>query len=142
MTATKPNLPDHNGEPVDGAQIKFSGLGTGFNGLDVDPIYMELDDSEYFVMKATAGESPSAKRTKKGELVWLNRLTVDSMAPIDQETAERVLSEHAEKVQRRRDEIDGQLRLTEEAAALDREARDETDSPQQIAADAAERAKA
>lgn len=141
MTATKPTLPDYNGEPVDSAQIKFTGLGTGFNGLDVEPIYMDFHETGYFVVKATAKESPSVKEDGHGDLVWLNRLTVESMAPIDQAAAESVLTQYAEKIQQRRDAIEGQLRLDEEAAAVEREQADETDSPEQIAADAAQRAK-
>lgn len=124
MTATKPTLPDHNGEPVIGAQIKFTGLGTGFNGLDVEPIFMDLHDSRYFVLKATAKESPSAKEDSHGELLWLNRLTVESMAPIDHQTAERVLTEYTADVERKRKEIENQESLFKEQEALERERAD------------------
>lgn len=126
MTATKkPTLPDHNGETVDAAKIKFGGLGTGFAGLDVQPIFMDLDDVGYFVMKAKSTASPSAERTPKGELFWMNRLSAEMMAPIDKDTAERVLSEYAEEVARRRDEVDGQMRLDAEHEAEARERADE-----------------
>lgn len=124
MTATKPTLPDHNGEPVIGAQIKFTGLGTGFQGLDVDPVYVDLDETVYFVGKATAKESPSVRRDNHGDSLWLNRLTVDSMAPIDRATAERVLSEYAAEVERKRNEVEGQMMLQAEKAAEERERAD------------------
>lgn len=142
MTATQApttDLPDHNGEPVESAQIKFTGLGTGFDGLDVQPVFMDIDDVRYFVVKAKASESPSAKRTKKGELIWLNRVTVESMAPFDQATAEKALAEYAGEIKRMRTEMKGQLSLTAEADAVAAERLDQTGTPAEVAQAAKDR---
>ncbi|HEX4432823.1 MAG TPA: hypothetical protein VHZ96_26355 [Frankiaceae bacterium] len=143
MTATQAqtaDLPDHNGEAVESAQIKFTGLGTGFDGLDVQPVFMDIDDVRYFVVKAKASESPSAKRTKKGELIWLNRVTVESMAPFDRATAEKALGEYADQVKRMRTEMKGQLSLDAEAEAVAAEKLDESGTVAEIADAAKKRA--
>lgn len=135
MTATteRPTLPDFNGEPVDHTAIKFTGVGTGFNGLDVRPVVMELDDQAYFVVRVRAAESASHYRDKNDQLVRLQRVRAEDMAPIDEETAQRVLREYAEDVQRRKDQIDSQLSFDEEAAAVEREQLDQDGTPGEIA---------
>lgn len=140
-TAQRPTLPDFNGEPVHRTEIKFTGVGTGFNGLDVRPVVMELDDEAYFVVRVTAAESASHFRDKNNQLVRMQRVHAEDMAPIDKAAADKVLAEYAAEIKRRKTEMDGQLSLDDEAAASDREAADETGEPAQIAADAAERVK-
>lgn len=137
MTAVD-KLPDYNGEPVTRMQIKTVGAGTGFTGLDVAPIIMDLDDEMYAVVKLRAAESPTHLR-KKGDLVRMQRLHIDEMAPVSDEIATAALREYAAEIQRLKSEMDGQLALDDEAAALDREARDDLDSPAEIAAAAAAR---
>lgn len=141
MTATTPKLPDHNGEPVHKSQMKFTGVGTGFTGLDVAPIFMDLDEVGYFVMKASATESPSARRDNNENLFWLNRLGVESVAPIDQETAEKALQQYAQQIEERKAALEGQEQLFAEQEAEEREQADETDSPADIAQAAKNRAK-
>lgn len=143
MTTTVPTneLPDHKGEKVTHAAIKFTGVGTGFEGLDVRPVVMELDDQAYFVIRVTAAESASHKRNQRGELVRLQRVKAEDMAPISRDLAQKVLQEYAAAIEKAKAELDGQTSIEDELAAQEREARDETDSPSEIAASAAKRAK-
>jgi hypothetical protein len=141
MTDPTNVLPDHNGEAVTKAQIKFSGVGTGFTGLDTKPIYMDLDDIGYFVMKASAVESPSAKRDGKGVPFWLNRLGVEVVAPISKDLAEKALQDYAAEIERAKEEADGQSQLFAEHEAEAREQLDQDGTPADIADAAAQRAK-
>ena len=142
MTATVNTLPDYNGEPVDRMQLKFSGVGTGFDGLDVKPLVMDLDDEAYFIVHVKAGESASHFRDKKNRLVRLQRVRAEDMAPIDREQAQKALQEYAEEIRCRTLEVDGQLSLDAEAEAEAREAADGSAAPGDVAADSAARVKA
>lgn len=143
MTATTTTeLPDYKGEKVTGCTIKFSGLGTGFNGLDIQPIAMELEDEAFFVIRVVNHESPSHKHDKDGHLVRNHRVRAEEMAPISKELAGKVLQEYAAVIEKAKAELDGQASLDEELAAQEREKADGTDSPEDIAAGSAERVKA
>lgn len=140
-TPARAKLPDFNGEEVVRTEIKFTGVGTGFTGLDVRPVVMELDDEAYFVVKVKAAESASHYRDKNELLVRLQRVHAESMAPIDKATADRVLAEYAADVKKRKAEVDGQLSLDGEQAALDAEKHDDDGTPAaDVAASAKERA--
>lgn len=126
MTATKEDvtLPDFNGEQVHRTAIKFTGVGTGFTGLDVRPFVMELDDEAYFVVRVRAAESPSHMRDKNNMLVRMQRVHAEDMAPIDQKSAEKVLAEYSAAIKRAQAEKNGQLALDAEHEAEEREAND------------------
>jgi hypothetical protein len=140
MTTTD-KLPEYNGEHVSRAQIKITGAGTGFSGLDVRPIVMDLDDEMYLVVRVRAAESPSHFRDGNELLVRMQRLHIEEMAPVSDEIAGNALKEYAAEIERIKQEMDGQEQLFAEQEAEAREAADGTDSPAEIAADAAARAK-
>jgi hypothetical protein len=122
MTATDTTtLPDFQGEPVHRTAIKFTGVGTGFTGLDVRPVVMELDDEAYFVVRVKAAESASHLRDKHDQLVRMQRVHAEDMAPIDKKTAEKVLREYADVIKRSKAEAQGQLALDAENEALAKE---------------------
>ena len=139
MTSTVDKLPDYNGEHVSRTAIKFTGAGTGFNGLDVKPVVMDLDDEMYFVMRVRAAESPSHLRDNNDLLVRMQRLHIEEMAPVSDEIAQEALRVHAREIEQIKADMDGQAQLFDEQAAEDREARDETDSPAEIAQAAKQR---
>lgn len=109
MTTTK--LPDFNGEPVVSTAIKFTGVGTGFTGIEVRPIVMELDDIAYFVVKVRAAESASHYRDKNGGLVRMQRVHADDMAPISEEVAQQALLAYVREVEAAKAALDGQGEL-------------------------------
>lgn len=141
--AAQPELPDYNGEHVSRTSVKFTGAGTGYNGLDVKPLVMDLDDEMYLVMRVRAAESPSHFRDKNDLLVRMQRLHIEEMAPVSDGVAVKALQTHAREVDELKKSLAGQepLPTADEDAAADRERRDETDSPSEIAGAAAERAK-
>jgi hypothetical protein len=125
MTQTEPTtLPDFQGEPVHRTAIKFIGIGTGFTGLDVRPVVMELDDEAYFVVRVKAAESASHLRDKHDLLVRMQRVHAEDMAPIDRDSAEKVLADYANQIKAAKAAADGQLMLDAEAEAEAREAND------------------
>lgn len=148
---TAPKLPDFNDEPVVSTAIKFTGVGTGFTGIEVRPIVMELDDIAYFVVKVRAAESASHYRDKNGSLVRMQRVHAEDMAPISEEVAQQALLAYVREIEKAKAEIDGQGELfrddadhyqgrsgvhpdrAAEDAALEAEALDETGSPEEVA---------
>ncbi|HEY3541043.1 MAG TPA: hypothetical protein VGK79_00745 [Gaiellaceae bacterium] len=142
MTATTDALPDYQGETVTKCAVKFSGAGTGFNGLDVRPIVMDLDDEMYVVMRVRAAESPSHLRDKDDRLVRMQRLHIEEMAPVSDEIATAALREYAQQIEEIKNKLDGQAQLFAEQEAEAREQQDGTAAPADIAADAADRVKA
>lgn len=117
-------LPDFNGEPVTSTAIKFTGVGTGFSGLEVRPIVMELDDIGYFVVKVKAAESASHIR-KDDALIRMQRVHAEDIAPISAELAAKVLQEYAQEIEAAKAKLDGQMQLELEHAAEARERDDE-----------------
>lgn len=140
MATSADKLPPYNGEPVDRMSVKFIGAGTGFNGLDIRPIVMDLDDEAHFVVRVKVTESPSHLRDKDDALVRMQRLHIVEMAPLSDDLAVGALQKYAQEIERIKAENDGQLALDDEAAALAREAADLTDSPADIASAAKQRA--
>lgn len=154
---TAPQLPDFNGEPVTSTSIKFTGVGTGFTGLEVRPIVMEMDDVAFFVVKVKAAESASHLRDKNGHLVRLQRVRAEDMAPISEEVAQEALAAYAREIEGAKASADGQDGLFDpaagfqgrtgignapsaaEVAAADAEALDEVGSPGEVAQAAADR---
>lgn len=111
MTATADRmteLPAYNGERVSRTSVKFTGAGTGFNGLDVKPVVMDLDDEMYFVMRVRAAESPSHFRDQNDLLVRMQRLHIEEMAPVSDGIAVKALRDHAKDVERIKSQLDGQ----------------------------------
>lgn len=134
-------IPAFNGEDVDRTQVKFTGIGTGFTGIDVRPVVMEMDDVAYFIVKVSAAESASHFRDAKRKLVRLQRLHADEMVPIDEGTAQKAIRSYAQQIERVKRELNGQLALDDEAAAEAREQLDEEGTPVEIAQAAHDRVK-
>lgn len=111
MTATQDRtdvIPAYQGEHVSRVQIKTVGAGTGFNGLDVKPIIMDLDDEIYCVVKFRAAESPSHLRDKHDLLVRMQRVHIDEIAPVSDKIAVKALRDYAQEIERLKAEADGQ----------------------------------
>lgn len=120
MTAVTTELPDYEGEKVSRVALKITGAGTGLSdSLAVQPIVMDLDDDAYFVIRVKANESASHYRDKNGLLVRLNRVHTESMAPIDRDSAEKVLAEYADVVMRKKAEAVNQTFIGEDDDEVD-----------------------
>lgn len=144
MTTTAPStdkLPSFEGDQPEYSVVKFSGTATGFSdGLKVAPVALHKGDVAYFVLKATV-TGVDHHDDKDGVTFRRHDLKIDEMAPSNQDIADDAIRAYAQEIERIKAENDGQLSLDAEAAAEDREARDETDTPAEIAAAAAARAK-
>jgi len=142
MTATAPRteIPPFRGEPVSGVRVKIVGAGTGFTGLDVKPIVMEMGDRAYVVAEVVAEESESHVRDNDGNLIRLQRLHMKSMAPMSEATAQRALQAYAREIEKAKAALDNQESLFAENEAAAAEAADLTDTPDEIAAAAKKRA--
>jgi hypothetical protein len=138
-TSTK--LSQFEGRDVQRTTVRVTGAGDGLSeSLTTAPDEIELEDTRYYVLRGECARV-SIETDKNGVTSRVHTIKTQSISPIDAELAEKVLRENAEEVQRRKDEVAGQLRFAEEAAAAEREAADETSSVTDIAAAAAERAK-
>lgn len=141
MTATADKLPDFEGTPVHKAAIKFSGAGTGLSeGLAVQPIALHQGNRTFFVIE-TECVNVAHPQDKDGYLTRLHHLNVAHTAPISDELAQKVIREYAAEVEKAKAQVEGQEQLFAEQAAAEREAKDGTATPAEIAADAAKRAK-
>lgn len=143
MTATKATaLHQFEGRDVQRATVKITAAGDGLSeALSIAPEEIELDDERSYVLQGKCVRV-SIETDKNGVTSRVHTIRTEGISPIDAQVAARVIAEHREDVARRKDEIDGQLRLQEESDAADREKVDETDTPAKIAKSAAERLKA
>lgn len=141
MTSTADKLPEFEGTPVHKAAVKFSGAGTGLSeGLSVQPVALHHGQRSFFVIE-TECVNVAHPADKDGYLTRLHHLRTEHMAPINEDLARKVISEYAQQIETAKAASDGQMRLDDENAAAEREARDATDSPADIAADARDRVK-
>jgi hypothetical protein len=139
MTETK--LHQFEGREIHRTTVRITGAGDGLSdALSTAPDEIELDDTRYYVLRGKCARV-AMETDKDGITSRVHTIKTESISPIDAYDAEEVLKANAEAVQRRKDEVAGQLRLTDEAEAAEREQRDSTALPEEIAADAAGRVK-
>lgn len=140
MTTTAPRLPAFESNAVSAARVRITRAGDGLSeALKIEPRAIQLGERVYYVLE---GECVQINHVEKDDLITrVHTIAADSIAEVDDETATKMLRAAAEELERKKAAADGQLMLDEEADAQDREARDETDSPAEIAQAAAERAK-
>jgi hypothetical protein len=143
MTATrsKPALPQFEGEDVAKAAVRITNAGDGLSeALKVQPKALNMHDEVFYVLRGEVSQV-NHKTDKDDLLTRLHTVKASEITEIDADTAQKMLQAAAEDLERRKNEIDGQLRLDEEAAAEQREADDANLPPDEVAAKAAERAR-
>ncbi len=143
MTATTSTdkLPEFEGNPVHKAAMKFTGAGTGLSeGLAVRPVALAPGATAYFVIEARVA-GIGHDEDKDGYLIRVHKLHTEHMAPISEELARSAIQSYARQIEDEKSRLDGQTSIDDELAAQEREQRDDTDSPAEIAQAAAERAK-
>jgi hypothetical protein len=127
-------LPEFGGHEVTKAAVKIAGTGTGLNGsLEFDPIALNIGDRVFFVMEGVCAGVEHSKDKKSENYVRTHKVSTEQISPIDGELASKILTEYAEEIKRRKDELAGQMRFDEEQAATEREAADSTDTPAEVA---------
>ena len=140
MTATANRLPTFEGNAVATARVRITRAGDGLSeALKIDPRALQLGERVYYVLE---GECVQINHIEKDEVITrVHTIAPESIAEVDEETAIKMLREAAADLERKKADADGQTSIDDELAAQDREARDSTDSPAEIADAAAERAK-
>lgn len=141
MTADRPT-DDFADVPYDALGITIAGVGATMGST----LAMEQDDpirkhERAYVLLYTECQKLSFPDDKDGNQLRVAHLHPEDAYWIPPEVARTLVAAQSAERQRRREEMDGQLTLDDEAAALDREARDGVDTPAEIAAAAAARAK-
>lgn len=125
---TERPLPDFEGTEVTRAAVKITNAGDGLSdALSVQPKALHLDDEIFYVLRGTCtkvGHEPD----KHDALVRVHVVKASEITEIDGDLAQKLLAESAEEVQRRKDELSGQLSLQAEADALEREQADRHES--------------
>lgn len=142
MTATAPKLHQFEGRDVQRATVKITAAGDGLSeALAIAPEEIELDEERSYVLQGKCVRV-SIETDKNGVTARVHTMKTKGISPIDSDLAAKVIGEHQEETRRKRAAIDGQADLfDEEQAAIEREKRDETDPPDEVAAAAAKRAK-
>jgi hypothetical protein len=130
MTSTveKTELPRFGEREVDRASVKITGAGTGLSdALELDPVALDIGEEVFFVMRGiTAGVEHSEDKNEL--LVRIHKVHTEEISFMDREMAEKILGAQAEEIQRRKDEIEGQMRLDALQAEKDAEERERRDS--------------
>lgn len=124
MTATRTTLPEFEGADVAKAAVKITNAGDGLSeALKVDPIALHMDDVVYYVLRGTVTQI-NHKADSEGELTRVHTVKADQISPIDADSAKRFLAAYAEETERKKAELEGQMMLDAELAAVERERRD------------------
>jgi hypothetical protein len=140
-TARKTALHEFEGSEVHRATVAIRKAGDGLSdGLAIDPDEIKQGEIRYYVLRTQCG-AVNFKTDDKKITTREHVMNATGISPVDADVAEDFLSRYHEEVQRRLNEIDGQLMLADEAAAEQREADDESAPADEIAAKATERAK-
>lgn len=141
--STQPTLPTFEGNAVKKAAVRITNAGDGLSAaLDVEPKAYQIGERVSFVLTGTVTQINHSQKDEDGPIVRLHTVKSIGVTEIEDELAEKLLTASAEEVERKKAERDGQTRMGNEDAAEDRERRDGIDSPNDIAAAAAKRAKA
>lgn len=137
MTATK--LPVFEGEEVAKAAVRITNAGDGLSeALKVSPKALNMHDEVYYVLRGTCTQV-NHKTDKDDLLTRLHTIKAEQITEIDASVAEKMLQSAAEELERKKTEMDGQMRFNEEEDAAEREAADQTATAAEIAADTAAR---
>jgi hypothetical protein len=122
--------------------VRITRAGDGLSAaLDVEPRAYQIGEEVSFVLRGTVTQINHQQKDEDGPIVRTHTVTASGITEVEAELAEKVLNAAAEELERKRAEIAGQTSLADEQAAKERELRDATDSPAQIADAAARRAK-
>jgi len=134
----KPTLPTFEDMNVNTATVRITNAGDGLSeALKMDPKALHLGQSVFYVL---AGDVTQINHVDKDDvLTRVHTVKASAITEVEREVAEKMLQAAAEDLQRRKDEIEGQLRLDAESAATEREKQDATSAPTDIAAPAAKR---
>lgn len=129
MTATKPKtaLPEFEQQSVNNATVRITNAGDGLSdALKVDPKALHLGQEVFYIL---SGDVTQINHVEKDDvLTRVHTVKASAITEVDGDLASKLLTEAAEELQRRRDEISGQLSLQAEADALEREAADRHES--------------
>lgn len=125
MTTTTA-LPDFEGETVTAAKVRITNAGDGLSeALKVTPEALHRGDEVFYVLRGEVTQVNHA--TKDETIVRVHTVKADAITKVDGDLASKMLQEAAEELQRRKDEVDGQMRLEPsdaEKEALAKEAKD------------------
>jgi hypothetical protein len=135
------DLPDFDNVPCHGSAITIAGVGATMGStLAMESALIRKHDRVYVMLLAEC-QKISFPDDKDGNQIRVAHLHPEEAFWADGEYAQKFIAEQRSDRQRRLEEMDGQLALDDEQAALDREQLDATGTPADIADAAAERAK-
>lgn len=138
----QPKLPTFEGNSVNKAAVRITNAGDGLSAaLDVEPKAYQIGEEVSFVLTGTVTQINHSQKDEDGPIVRLHTIKASGVTEVEQDLAYKLLTSAREEIERKKAELDGQTRMEDEDAAADREARDGTDSPNEIAAAAAKRAR-
>lgn len=143
MPKNQPTLPSFEGNAVKKAAVRITRAGDGLSAaLEVEPRAYQIGEEVSFVLRGTVTQINHQQKDEDGPIVRTHTVTASGITEIEPELAEKLLAAAAEELERKKAERAGQTSLEDEQTAKEREGRDATDSPTDIAAAAAKRAKA
>lgn len=124
MTATAaPKLPPFESNNVANAKVRITRAGDGLSeALKVEPRAIQLGEQVYYVL---SGECVQVNHVEKDEvLTRVHTIAAERITEIDGETANKMLANAAEALERKKASLDNQLMLDAEDEAAAKEALD------------------
>lgn len=121
---TTPKIPDFEGETVSGTRLKITGAATGLNkGLKVLPEVHHRNERTYYLLALDVTRVAHEGDSDDNVIRVHHASAIDGLR-IDDELAQKLISEAAKARQEADAEARGQLLLDAEDEATDREAGD------------------
>lgn len=134
-TATRPTtLPDFEEQEVTGSAVRVTNAGDGLSeAMTIGKKALHIGDEVYYVLRGEVTQVNHRADPKDGDITRVHTVKAAQITEVDGKLAQQILAAAAEKLQKARDEAEGQLRLEEEQAAVDAEKLDDTGTPAEVA---------
>lgn len=118
MTAVmkQDELPDFEGEKVEGALIRITNAGDGLTeALEVAPRALHRNDIAYFLIRGKVDQvnhkTAKATKYKDERVVRVHTIVAEAATEIEDEYAKKILMAAADNLARRKAEIEGQEQI-------------------------------
>lgn len=118
----QPPLPTFENHPVQQAQVRITNAGDGLSeALKIEPKALDLGAETFYVLSGVVTQINHRQKDDESPTIRVHTIRAEQITEVDPELAGKLLQTAAEELERRRAEIEGQMRLGEEQAAEERE---------------------
>lgn len=124
-------LPEFEGHDVHRCQVRITRAGDGLSeALQVAPKAIDIGDRVFYVLEGVCGQV--MHKLKDDVIVRVHTIEASGITEVDETLAKQILAAAADRTERRKAELAGQLMLEAEKAAEDAEGREHVEDDGEV----------